>query len=203
MPLRGTVKMEMNAVATEEFALATGTVPLRRVLTYAIDSTAAEITSDVIYQNAGEIAAGATLELDLSGTLTDYWGETIELDRVHALYVRNATVDADEGDSEIQVGGGLNCFVWWYADPSDVIEIQAGGALTAIQGEDAGWPVVAGTGDMLRLENLDSVNAASYEIVIIGESEASAATTTSTEPPTTTTTEAPTTTTELPTTTTT
>ncbi|MCD6404713.1 MAG: hypothetical protein J7M19_02685 [Planctomycetes bacterium] len=197
MTLSGSVKAEASVTATKSFDLANGTVSLGKVFSFAVDSSAASKSSDLLWQDEGTLAAGATVTIDLAGTGTndpkDYWGDDALFDRVHAVLISNTTAQAGAGQSVIEVGGGsdgagTNAFDWFFGDSADTVEVSPGGFAAAVQGQDVGWTVTSGTADVLRLENKDASNQATYRIIVIGESVASAATTTTTAATTTTTT---------------
>lgn len=213
MTLTGSVKSEISVSATREFDLASGRVPLRQTWTQDVSSAATSQTMDMIWQNSGTIAGGgAAVDIDLNdvaacGGIMEYWGEDntvrkAQFDRVHILAIRNTTEGALAGESVLRIGADAAPFPWFFTTPAnDSIDIAPGGWVTTNAGVDAGWPVGAGATDILQIANTDAVNAATYDIMIIGESVSSATTTTTAAP--TTTTAAPTTTTAAPTTTTT
>ena len=189
MTLTGSVKADLSVTATHIFDLATGTVPLRKTPSTTVSSSATMHTMDLIWQDANTIAGGAAaVDIDLAGALENYWGETAVFDRVHIVYVKNTTAGATAGNSVLRVGVDANPFPWFFTTPAtDSIDLEAGDWVCSSTGGDAGWPVGAGATDVLQIANTDGVHAATYEIVIIGESTTSAATTTTTAAATTTT----------------
>lgn len=209
MTLLGTAKAELSVTATHLFDLVTGTAPLRKTITQTVSSAAATLTMDAIWQNANTIAGGgAAVDIDLNDAaacagIMEYWGVDdgvlkITFDRVYIIYIANVTTGAAAGESVITIGAdAAQPFPWFFGTPAtDTVEISPGGFVLSSCGVDAGWPVggVAAT-DILQIANNDAVNAADYEIIIIGRTTQSVATTTTTAAATTTTTAGTTTTT--------
>ena len=207
MTLAGSVQAKLSVTATRVFSgLATGTVPLNRTASQTVSSAATTQTMDMIWQNVTTIAGGgAAVDIDLNdlaacGGIMEYWGEDdtvrkAQYDRVHVLYIKNTTTGAAAGASVLRIGLDGLPFEWFLATPAtDAVLLEPGGFILSSCGTDAGWAVTQGANDVLQIANLDGANAASYEIVIIGESVSSAMTTTTTVAPTTTTAAATTTT---------
>ena len=209
MTLNGTSQAQLSIVATRRFDsdLVTGTVPFKLTTTQTVSSIATTITCDLLWQGTRTIAGGAAaIDIDLNDAvacsgLMEFFNEddgsrNAIFDRVHFLYIRNTTTGAAAGESVLRVGGDANPFPWFFTTPAtDTIDIAPNAFVNSSAGVDAGWAVVAGATDVLQIANLDGVNDASYEIVIIGESTQSVATTTTTTAAATTTTTAAATTT--------
>ena len=211
MTLAGSVQAKLSVTATRIFDLATGTVPLNKTTSQTVSSAATTQTMDMLWQNATTLAASAGTDIDLNDIaacagIMEYWGEdeTVRkalFDRVHVIYIKNTTTGAAAGESILSIGADALPFPWFFGTPAtDTVLLEPGGFLLSSCGVDAGWAVGAEATDVLEITNTDGVNAASYEIVIIGESVSSATTTTTAAP--TTTTAAATTTTAASTTTT-
>lgn len=208
MTLLGTAKADLSVTATHLFDLVTGTAPLRKTTAQTVSSAAATMTMDAIWQNTNTIAGGgAAVDIDLNDAgacvgIMEYWGvdegvRKITFDRVYIIYIANVTTGAAAGESVITIGAdAAQPFPWFFGTPAtDTVEISPGGFLLTSCGVDAGWPVGGvGATDILQIANNDAVNAADYEIIIIGRTTQSVATTTTTAAATTTTAAATTTT---------
>jgi len=139
------------------------------------------LKSDQFWHDRRALAASANEELDLAGSLTNAFGGTVTFAEVRWICIINtsskATLGGAETDAQIQIGGAAaNDAPLFFADPSDKATLDAGP-----EGEDGsfmlwtnsgvtGWVVTAGTQDLLKIENLDGVDAAEYVIAIGGES---------------------------------
>lgn len=126
----------------------------------AIDS------ADVVWCFIGKTIAGSgTLSLDLSGGLTDAFGDAATFAKVKCVYIANKNTTA--GDS-VKIGGDSNAFLLFDA-ANDVYELGPGGVFLVWEPCLAGLPVTAGTGDILKIVNQSS-NTVTLDIVITGTS---------------------------------
>lgn len=112
---------------------------------------------------AGSIAASGTADIDLAGVLTDPGGDGITFTKVKGFIVKNTSTSGDG----LQVDGTFD--TWLKASGDGVGPIMPGGFLAICNPSAAGYAVTAGTGDVITLTNLDSVNAQTYQVEVIGE----------------------------------
>lgn len=133
---------------------------------------------DQVFHDRRILAGGASEDLDLAGVLTNAYGATVTFAKVKAILIFNRSdetltspVAHTATDAEIAVGGAAaNEFQGPFQAAGDAIGIPAGGAFLIAGNWATGWAVTAGTGDLLKIENLDGSDEACYDIVIIGES---------------------------------
>jgi hypothetical protein len=110
------------------------------------------------------LAGGANEELDLAGVLENRFGQTVTFANIKFIFIENTATT----DSTLAVGGAAaNAFINWVGNATDIVNIPGQGVF--ILGSNArDFDVTAGTGDKLKLENLDGVNSLSYNIIIVG-----------------------------------
>jgi hypothetical protein len=137
--------------------------------------------ADKIYFTSGTLAASADIDIDLSGSLTDIYGQTVAFVTVKFFMVCNTSDEQDTPtDAIIQVGGGdgqdgTNAFDTWITSDtpgnagSEAVKITDGGFII-IGSRNDGYAVTAATADLLTIKNLDGSDAASYEVMVIGTS---------------------------------
>ena len=105
MTLSGNVRAAMSVTALKDFDMASGSVALSSNWSLTVDSAPAGMTSDVLWQGQGTLAASAVTTIDLAGTGAgdpkDYWGADAEFDRVHAVLVKNTTAAAAPGERHL------------------------------------------------------------------------------------------------------
>jgi hypothetical protein len=111
------------------------------------------------------LSSSANEDLDLSGVLTDAFGDTITFTKIKAIVVSAASANA----AAIEVGGAAtNALVNFVGSATDKIKVRPGG-LFVIASEDAtAYAVTAGTGDLLRITNTSGAASATYDIFVIG-----------------------------------
>lgn len=130
-----------------------------------VEGTGATSQADKLFSDTRAIAISSTEDLDLAGGLTDAFGAAITLAEVVAVYIKAAAANV----TDILVGNAAtNAFVG---------PLGATGVQTVKPGEyllwqsKTGWPVIAGTGDLLKVAN-GGATLANYDIVVIGRTGA-------------------------------
>lgn len=105
--------------------------------------------------------------LDLAGSLSDAFGNTITFARIKAIYIKAAAANT----VDIYVGGAAtNQFATFVGDASDKIVIKPGGALFLYDAGATAYAVTAGTGDNLKIAASDGATSISYDIILVGAS---------------------------------
>lgn len=122
--------------------------------------------ADKLFSDTRTLAASATENLDLAGSLTDPFGVTSTFVKVKAIYIKAA---AGNTNSVVVGGAGSNTFTGPFADATDKVTIPPGGFVLLVH-PGAGWTVTAATGDILLVANSSSGTSVSYDVVIIGTS---------------------------------
>jgi hypothetical protein len=155
------------ATQTNPLDLVTGRAPLDFAASIALGSGTGANQADRVWSDSRTLAASTTEDLDLAGVLVDAFGATITLARVKGLIIRAAAGNTNP----VVVGGAAsNGFVGWVADATDKVNVRPGGVLGLFAPDSAGYPVTAGTADLLRIGNGGAGTSVTYDIVIIGAS---------------------------------
>lgn len=147
--------------------LGSGSFPLavRQVVELANGVGAGQ--ADRLWSDRRTLAASATDSLDLAGGLVDAFGAAITFARVRALYVAAAAGNTNT----IRVGGAAaNAWASWADAADNEIVLRPGGLLLLVAPDVTGYPVTAGTGDLLEVVNGSGGTTVTYDIVIVGAS---------------------------------
>src|SRR5262245_51705122 len=172
-----TLRCELSGKVVTDTPLVPLSVQLRVALSFGLaDGTAAGM-ADKVYVARRVLDAAATENLDLAGTLIDPLGQTVTFVRIKAMVFVVQPVTAAVG---LEVGGAAtNVFANWIASAGVIgtdqprVKIRngpAGGWFGITAGDATGWPVTAGTGDSLKVTNLDATLAITYDVAIAGAS---------------------------------
>ena len=106
-------------------------------------------------------------DLDLAGTLSDAFGDTITMARVKAIFVKASS----DNTVDVHVGGAAsNALDTIFADTTDKAVVRPGGALMFWAPDATAYAVTASTADLLTVAASDGATSVSYDIVIIGAS---------------------------------
>lgn len=162
--LNSSYQVQLRGEQTKDMDLSD---PVDRLAYNAAQSLAdgvGEQQADLLFHDSRSLAAAAE-DLDLSGVLTDAYGNTLAFAAVKVILIKNKSVTAGE---VLAVGGAASyAFVNWVADASDIVNIPASGVLL-LTAPYNGFGVTADTADLLHVDagayNID------YDIVLIGVS---------------------------------
>lgn len=127
--------------------------------------------ADLIYVAERTVADGADDDIDLNGTLTDAFGNTVSMVEVVGIFLLNAPKTGSANTTDLTIGGGSNPFLGFLGGTTPTIGPFKPGAMFQMVSPDAAGlgTVTAGTADILRISN--SAGAANkYQLVITGRS---------------------------------
>lgn len=112
------------------------------------------------------IAASATQDIDLAGALLDALGGTVVLARVKGLFVYAHS----DNTNNVDVGGAASNPWIGLLGATHKVTLRPGAvfAVAAGQADALGYPVVAATGDILRLTNAAAGTSVTVDIAVIG-----------------------------------
>lgn len=121
--------------------------------------------ASILYAATSTIAASGTAVLDLYGSLTDVFGNTINTAKIKGIKI---TLNTDSAAASILVGGGTAPVASLWGTAGDQLRIRNGYSFV-LYGQDAGgYAVTATTADKLTITNEDASLTAYYTIVLYG-----------------------------------
>lgn len=121
--------------------------------------------ADIIYRTQATVNDAANTDIDLAGSLSDAFGNTLTFSLIKGIWISNKNTTAAEN---LDVGGGSNTFDSWLGATGDVITVGPGGVFCLWNPSLAGYAVTATTGDILRLTG-EGGNI-TYDLVLVGVS---------------------------------
>ena len=139
---------------------------------YSVDQQFAAGTDaeelDVLWTDRREVtSATGTDDIDLSGALTDFFGDSVAFVKVREILIKNRATAA--GDDLLVGGAGSQTFsALFNGNQSAELTVRAGGWISVGAPLD-GYSVVAGSEDILRVQH-DGTNDIEFDIIIKGTS---------------------------------
>ncbi|HEY8066630.1 MAG TPA: hypothetical protein VIF40_18175 [Methylosinus sp.] len=122
---------------------------------------------DVGYAAERTVASATNDDIDLSGVLTDVFGNPVTMAKLVALLIINKQRDGTPNTTNLTPGGGTNTIPGF---SSALWPIGPGGIFKIVSPAIAGLATVtANTGDILRIANSAGAQA-KYQIVLLGRS---------------------------------
>lgn len=177
--ISGTVQVGISATLskTSDNLMAGAPSLLRNMaIAYTTGTGINAINKEWHWPNTSTLTTGATHTIDLSGSLTNFLGEAVVFTAIKAIFVQN--LSADPGTIIYVQPGSSNGWATWKSGSTEGVAIhgghsdaasQQGGIFLLTSTTAAGYPVTAGTGDILRIVNEpNSTGVASYYIIILG-----------------------------------
>jgi hypothetical protein len=122
--------------------------------------------ADMQWSDRRTLAASASENLDLAGSLTGPLGTTLTFARIKAVYVKAASTNTND----VQVTRDGSAGVPLFLAASDGIAVKPGGLFLWVAPNAAGIAVTATTGDLLVVTNSAGSTEVVYDIVVIGAS---------------------------------
>lgn len=163
MAISATVRggAEVVNTRTTDLGSAKATQEIAGSVSYADGTGAGQVSKE--FSDKRTIGAASSENLDLSGSLTDAFGNPVQFSAIKAIIVK---ADAANVGNIVLGGAASNPFVGPFADATDKITIKPGG-IFVLAHPGAGWTVTAGTGDILLMANGGAADAL-YDIVLLG-----------------------------------
>lgn len=140
--------------------------PIAEVLQFTAGTDAVN-KLDLLFSDTRTLAASANEDLDLAGVLTSALGATITAGEIVMIFVKAAAANTNNVNVSRPAANGL---ATPFLAAGDGIGIKPGEwQLFASQ---KGWPVTAGTADLINIANSGGTTGVDYSIVILGRTVA-------------------------------
>lgn len=156
--------LKFDVLQLSALDLASATYPLVGDWTTLFSNGTGASQASQVWSDTRTLAASATENLDLAGSLTNAFGVTLTFTKIKAILVRAAA--ANNASNSVQVARGSSNGVPLFMAASDGVALQPGAIFALI--DPTGVTVTASTGDILTITNSAGTNSVSYDIVIIG-----------------------------------
>jgi hypothetical protein len=165
MPLDARLLVDLAATLTSALDLTTVQAPLPFKRQFSLTDGAGINQVNRMWSDERTLAASATEDLDLVGTLIDPFGQAITFARVKALFVAANPANANN----VVVGGAAsNGFTTWASGTTPAVIVRPGGLFALMAPDATGYAVTASTGDLLKVTNSGAGTSVTYQIVVLG-----------------------------------
>lgn len=128
--------------------------------------------ADKLFYDERPLAASATEDLDLVGSLTDAFGDSFNPVRIKAMAIKAAPVSGTTNTNNVIVGGASA--TQWAAllGTTGTLTLRPGTVIGFCAGEaDAtGYVCAAGSTDLLKFANSSGGTGVTYQVAIVGVS---------------------------------
>ncbi|WP_233507239.1 hypothetical protein [Spongiactinospora gelatinilytica] len=161
--MRALVQLAADLTSAQDLTTASAPLSVGRQVT--LTDGAGLNQANRIWSDQRTLAASASEDIDLAGTLTDPFGATITLARVKALIV-SATVG--NVNNVVLGGAASNGWVGPFGADTHTLAVRPGGVLALLAPDATGYAVTASTADLLHVANSGAGSGVTYQIVVVG-----------------------------------
>lgn len=166
MPLVGTkLSLALDTVQTNALDLLTGRAPVELLKEISLGSGTGANQADRLFTDRRTLAASASENLDLAGTLADAFGATLTFAKLKAVVIVAAAANTNNVNVTREGTSGVPVFL----AAGDGIPVLPGGMFVWVA-PGAGVTVTAGTGDLLAVANSGAGTSVTYDVYLLGTS---------------------------------
>lgn len=168
MALTSRLSVAVTADQTSAQDLTTASAPVSWARQVALATGTSAGQADLIFTDTRTLAASATEDLDLAGSLTGAFGATLTFVKIKAI-----AISAAAGNTNNVVVGAASATQWaTLLNSTGTVTLRPGSTFMAFTGvaDSTGWGVTAATGDLLKVANSGAGTGVTYDIVVIGTS---------------------------------
>lgn len=163
MSLQTSILVDIAATLTGSLDLEALSSRLGQQVSVDLDDGSGASQANKIWSDRRTLAAGASETLDLDGQ-TGAFGTTVAFATIKVVLIRSLTANT----TALTVGAAAsNGWVGPFGAAANTVSIGAGGLMLLVNPTSVGMPVVASTGDQLKIAN-GAGAAATYDIILIG-----------------------------------
>lgn len=143
----------------------TAALPVSEIGSVNLTDGTGAYQANAVYIDDFSIPLSSSVNYDLAGSLTDRLGNLLVFTAIKAIYLFADLANVNN----VIVGNGTTPFIGPFGAATHTLAVGPGDPLLLVNRSAAGWPVVAGTGDILKLANSGAGTAVTGTLVIIGE----------------------------------
>lgn len=172
MPLTTSLLLQVQAALTGVADYGSpSSSPVLDIRYATTDGTGAN-QNDIIWADERTVASAANDDLDLAGSLTNVFGQTVNFAELTGIIIVNAPRSGAANTTNLTLGVGTNPVVGYLGGTTPTVgPMRPGHVFLEWNSENASGlcAITAGTGDILRIAN-SSGAPATYQIWLIGRS---------------------------------
>lgn len=165
MGLQGSIKVTgefTNSIVQTLTSVAAVARPYA-MLSYTDGSGASQVNKLWAPLTQYSVAASTNTDIDLSGSLAGTYG-TVVFTALKGIFIVAGT--ANPGN--LVVGNVTNGITAPFGAATHSVQVQPGGVLLLATPSAAGWPISAGTADLLRIASSGTTGAHTWDILLWG-----------------------------------
>ena len=160
------VAVEFSGSHIKSLDLGDATFPIALTQALSLLNGTGAGQADMVFTDQRTLAASATENLDLAGSLTDAYGATMTFARIKALIITAAVANTNDVQLTRPASNGVPLFL----AAGDGLPIRPGGLFAWACSDATGIVVTAATGDLLTITNSAGTTGVTYNVIVVGAS---------------------------------
>jgi hypothetical protein len=164
MSLTVQILQKISGVQQSALDVSTASLPINYNKTNNLSNGTGADQANQIFTDERTISASGNEDLDLAGSLSDAFGNTITFSKLKAITV----VASSDNTNNVQVTRPASNGVPLFMTAGDGISLTPGASFTAVFPDANGVAVTASTGDLLNIANSAGGSGVTYTIILIG-----------------------------------
>jgi hypothetical protein len=169
MALSGTLKVSADFTQTKTPDLTTASAKIAHALTLSFTDGTAAGSADRIWTDTRTLSASASETLDLSGALTNVYGDAVVFADLRGIVITAASGNTNNVNVTRPSTSPITGLPLFLAD-GDGIAVRPGGAFMWMCPDATGIAVTATTADKIEITNSAGSTSVDYSITLIGAS---------------------------------
>lgn len=166
MALTSTFTVKADLEHTSPLDLSTPIDPLSLTERIRLTSGTGAGAADMKWHDRRTLSASGTEDLDVAGSLTGAFGNTLTFARIKAVLV----VASSANTNDVQVTRPASNGVPLFLAAGDGLAVKPGGLFLWVAPDASGVAVTGGTGDKITVTNSAGSTSVTYDVVIVGAS---------------------------------
>jgi len=158
------IVLKFDIKQTKALDLATVEYPIGLDWTTLLSTGTGANQASQVWTDTRTLSASATENLDLAGSLTNAFGETVTFTRVKVLAIKAASGNTNN----VQVQRGSSNGVTLFLAASDGFELRPGAFALFVIPDSTAVAIAAGTSDILTITNSAGSTSVDYSILVVG-----------------------------------
>jgi len=164
MSLTGRFQVNCAFDEASTFDLATGSLSHKKSALIALLNGTGAGQANKIYSDSFSVAQSVNTDLDLSGALAGVYGAAVFTAIKGILVVSGANT----GLGNLTIGNVTNGITLPFGAATHSIAVAPGGFFCTVNPSAAGFPITAGTVDLLRIATSATVGTYTFDVVVVG-----------------------------------
>jgi len=164
--LTGSVNLNIAANYLSAGDLSTAKDPLSVKKAFTFTNGEGADKAEAVFHDTRTLALSTSEDLDLYGSLTDAFGNTMNFTKIKMIHISAA----DGNTNNVEIGGAAATqFLGIHKDATDISVLRPGAWLAWCVPDATGMPCATGSTDLLKIANSGAGTSVTYNIVVIGE----------------------------------